>query len=442
MLDWRTTSVVSVARELSRGALAARQTVAASLRRIGELEGEIGAWQHLDEEHARTQARHCDTIPPSVDRPLHAIPIGVKDIFDTADISTSYGSAVYAGHHPPADATCVALARAAGAIILGKTVTTEFAGTAAGKTRNPNMLSHTPGGSSSGSAAAVAVGMVPLAIGSQTAGSTIRPAAYCGVVGFKPSFGLIDRTGMKPLAQSLDTVGLFARSVEDVALFGSVLSGRRELAAAHLGGAPRVALYVGAQGSRFSPSALLALDQAARTAAAGGAKVLELPVWHRERQLLAAHETIMCWEVPQALAFERLFRREQLQPCTRELLDRPIPALDKLDAARILVREAQDRLDELFGDCDAIVTPAALGPAPAGLASTGDASQNSVWTLLRTPAVCIPAFVSDGGLPVGLQLIARPSDDIGALAVAAWMEQGLHSSAPKRQSDVAPDPSV
>jgi amidase len=442
MLDWRTTSVVSAAQDLLSGVLTAEQTVAASLTKIAEREAEIGAWQHLDEEYARTQARHCDAIPPSVDCPLQAIPIGVKDIFDTVDISTGYGSAIYAGHRPSADATCVALARAAGAIILGKTVTTEFAGTAPGKTRNPNKLSHTPGGSSSGSAAAVAAGMVPLAIGSQTAGSTIRPAAFCGVVGFKPSFGLIDRTGMKPLAQSLDTVGLFARSVADIALFGSVLSGRSELAAANSAGAPRIGLYAGAQRSRLNPVALSALDRAAKTAALGGAKVLELPVWGRELPLLAAHETIMCWEVPQALAFERLFRREQLQPRTRESLDRPVPGSDRLDAARTLVREARDRLDELFGDCDAVIAPAALGPAPTGLASTGDAALNSVWTLLRTPVVCIPAFVDENGLPVGLQVIARPRDDSRALAVAAWLEQGLRSDESKRRSDVAPVLSV
>lgn len=428
MLDWRTTSVVSLLAG-EPGVITAKAAVATSLDRIAACEGDIRAWQHLDAGGVAEQADRCDSAARGPDRPLHGVPVAVKDIFDTIDMPTSYGSAIHAGHRPSADASCVALARAAGAIVLGKTVTTEFAGIAPGKTRNPHRLTHTPGGSSSGSAAAVAAGMVPLALGSQTAGSTIRPAAFCGVVGFKPSFGLIERAGVKPLASSLDTVGLFAGSVPDIALFAAVLAERRELAAIGRPTAPRIGIFTTAQQARLDPAARDALQQVARIAPLGGAPVAWLAEWASELPLLEAHATIMAWEVPQALAYERLFRPAELQSKSIEMLARPVPSAERLAAARALVREARDRLDELFAGCDVIVAPPALGPAPQGLDSTGDAAMNSVWTALGVPAVCIPVLRDADDLPVGVQVIARPGDDAGALAIAAWLEQGLRSSA-------------
>src|SRR6266478_6832973 len=215
------------AQEIAAGRLAAEALVTACLDRIAARESVVGAWHHLDPDAALAAARQRDAEPPR--GPLHGIPIAVKDLIDTAETPTGYGSPIYEGHRPAADAACVALARAAGAVALGKTVTTEFACFTAGKTANPHNPAHTPGGSSSGSAAAVADGMAPLALGTQTAGSVIRPAAYCGVVGYKPSFGLINRAGVKPLADSLDTVGVFARTVEDAAFFAGVLSERPAL---------------------------------------------------------------------------------------------------------------------------------------------------------------------------------------------------------------------
>src|SRR6266481_6781145 len=254
-------SARDAAREIAAGRLSSETLVAACLDRIATREPVVGAWHHLDRAAALAAARRCDASPPS--GPLHGIPIAVKDLIDTSDMPTGYGSAIYEGHRPAADAACVALARASGAIVLGKTVTTEFACFTAGKTANPRNPAHSPGGSSSGSAAAVADGMVPLALGTQTAGSVIRPAAYCGVVGFKPSFGVIPRAGVKPLADSLDTIGVFARSIEDAAFFAGVLSERpalRHLAVPQQ--APRFGLYRTPLWDQAEPATAAALDAA------------------------------------------------------------------------------------------------------------------------------------------------------------------------------------
>jgi amidase len=225
--DFPSLTLREVAGQIAARRLTSEALTTACLERIEERETIVGAWEFLDPERVLATARRRDAEPPR--GPLHGIPIAVKDLIDTVDMPTAYGSPIYRGHRPAADASCVALARAAGAIVLGKTVTTEFAAFTPGKTANPRNPAHTPGGSSSGSAAAVADGMVPLAFGSQTAGSIIRPAAYCGCVGYKPSFGLINRTGVKPLADSLDTLGILARSVEDAAYFAGVLSERSAL---------------------------------------------------------------------------------------------------------------------------------------------------------------------------------------------------------------------
>ncbi len=227
MTDLRSLSAREAARRIAERRITAEALVTAYLDRIEAREAVVGAWQYLDREQALSMARQRDAEPPR--GPLHGVPIAVKDLIDTVDMPTAYGSAIYRGHRPDADASCVALARAAGAIVLGKTVTTEFATFTPGNTANPRNPAHTPGGSSSGSAAAVADGMAPLAFGTQTAGSVIRPGAFCGCVAYKPSFGLINRAGVKPLADSLDTVGVFGRSVDDAAFFAGVLSERPSL---------------------------------------------------------------------------------------------------------------------------------------------------------------------------------------------------------------------
>jgi Asp-tRNA(Asn)/Glu-tRNA(Gln) amidotransferase A subunit family amidase len=299
--DLRSLSAREAARQITERRITAEALASAYLDRIEAREAMVGAWQHLDREQALEAARRRAAEPPR--GPLHGVPIAVKDVIDTADMPTAYGSPIYRGHRPAADASCVALARAAGAVVLGKTVTTEFATFTPGKTANPRNPAHTPGGSSSGSAAAVADGMAPLAFGTQTAGSVIRPGAYCGCIAYKPSFGLINRGGVKPLADSLDTIGVFARSVEDAAFFAGVLTERpalRHLAVPQQ--APRFGLYRTPVWDQAEPATAVALDAARAALERGGAVVAELQIAPEHEGLAEAQDTIMWFETVRALA--------------------------------------------------------------------------------------------------------------------------------------------
>jgi amidase len=421
--------VAEASGQLAAGSLKSQALAQSLLERVEAREASVGAFEYLDKDRFLSEARRCDRQPRR--SPVHGVPIAVKDIFDTAEMPTAYGSRVYAGFRPRADAAAVAIARAAGMVVMGKTVTTEFAGTAPARTRNPHHFGHTPGGSSSGSAAAVAAGMVPLAIGTQTAGSVIRPASYCGVVGYKPTFGLIDRTGAKVLSQSCDTVGLFARSVADAALLSSVLTNRPLAAALPPDISPRIGVYRTAMTDQASAEALETVDAAAVAATRAGATIRERPVWEREAAVFAAHQTILGWDVPHALSYERLVCVDLLQPKTRELVAAAMPSPEALNNARAVAFAAIASIDELFGDCDALLTPAATGAAPAGLESTGEATFNRVWTLLTVPCVTIPAFRTGDGLPVGVQVVTRPGADEHALAVAAFLERALARFGPR-----------
>jgi amidase len=413
--------VREIAARVSTGTLRARTVIDAFLARVAEREAAVGAWEHVDAEIARAQADAIDALPGAF--ALKGVPVGVKDVIDTADLPTGYGSALYAGNRAAADAACVALARAAGAVVLGKTVSTEFAAASPGKTVNPHNRAHTPGGSSSGSAAAVAAGMVPLAFGTQTAGSIIRPASYCGVVGYKPSFGLIDRSGVKTLADSLDTVGCFARSVADAAWFASVLTGRPVLADAVAPSTPRIGLYDEAHWDALDADNAAALRHAAHALRNAGATVVPLERHPQHDALLAAQQALMDWEVPRALAFERTRHFAQLTPVTQAFISRTPPSPQAYDAARALLRAARAGLGDAFAGVDAWLAPAAPGPAPAGLGSTGDPMFNRIWTALHCPCLSVPATTA-GGLPVGVQLITA-ADDASALALAAYLEAAL-----------------
>src|SRR6266478_2279546 len=342
-------SARDAAREIAAGRLSAVALVEACFERIAAREPVVGAWHHLDRDAALTAARGCDASAPS--GPLHGIPIAVKDLIDTSDMPTGYGSAIYEGHRPAADAACVALARAAGAIVLGKTVTTEFACFTAGKTVNPHNPAHTPGGSSSGSAAAVGDGMVPLALGTQTAGSVIRPAAYCGVVGFKPSFGMIPRAGVKPLADSLDTIGTMARSVADAAFFAGILGGRPELREVAMPAAPpRFGLYRTPMWEEREPSTEAALDHARAVIERAGAQIAEIPIPPEHRGLSAAQESVMGFELVRGLAYERLQHSAELSPRLAQQLDQGMSVgPDEYDAAVAETAAARTRLDTFFG---------------------------------------------------------------------------------------------
>ena len=418
--------VRAAAREIAARRLGVVEYVEAWLKRIAAREAEIGAWQYFDRDLVIAAARRRENEPPL--GPLHGIPIAVKDVIDTFDLPTGYGSPIYADHRPGADAACVALARASGAIVLGKTVSTEFAYFTPGKTTNPHNTAHTPGGSSSGSAAAVGAGMAPLAFGTQTAGSILRPASYCGVVGYKPSFGLVPRAGVKALADSLDTVGVMARNVEDAAFFIGVLTDRRALRdiadAAPL--PPRFGFCRTAMWSEAEPATVAALDRARGALLAAGALVDDIPVPDEHRGLVAAHDTIMSYEMTRALADERIRHSAQISPRLAQLFDHGMTiGADTYDAALAEAQAARLRLGEFFGGCAAIIVPAAPGEAPEGHAYTGDPVFNRSWTMLGTPAVTIPAGTGPGGLPVGIQLVGRIGDDARLMECARFAERAL-----------------
>ncbi|MEW6689666.1 MAG: amidase, partial [Pseudomonadota bacterium] len=366
--------------------------------------------------------------------PLHGIPVGVKDIIDTADMPTEDGTVLHAGRTPARDAAAVAMLRAAGAVILGKTVTTECAYFHPGKTRNPHNPEHTPGGSSSGSAAAVAAGMVPLAIGSQTNGSVIRPAAFCGVYGFKPTHGLVPRTGILKLSRTLDHVGFFSRSLEDLALLGEALVGYDE---GDPDTRPRARLPFGALLAEEPPLPPLlafvkgpAWDRAeeetkeafAELAAELGDRVVEVELPQMTQRALDWHRIIMQAEMAANLDLEWEKGRDRLSERLRAQLEqgRAVSALDyQIALARVpLLIEG---FDEIFERCDAIVTPSAPGTAPRGLGATGDPSFCTLWTLLGTPALNLPLMHGANGLPLGVQLVGPRNGDARLLRTARWL---------------------
>lgn len=379
------------------------------------------AFAHLDPERVLAQARELDR--GAVRGPLHGLPLGVKDVIDTFDAPTEYGSPIYRGHRPAADAGCVAMARALGALVLGKTVSTEFATFPPGPTANPHNPAHTPGGSSSGSAAAVADRMLPLAYGTQTGGSVIRPAAFCGAVGYKPSFGTLPRNGVKLLADSLDTVGIFARSAEDAALLVAALTGRAGLPIGHTVPAPRLAVCRTPQWPAAQPETMALFEELAGQLVRGGAYVgrLELPAPFAG--LEAAQGTIWEYEMARNLADELRRHAERIrEPLRGQLLAGwKIPA-ERYDAAKALARDCRRLLSDAFADYDALVVPAAPGEAPRGLAATGNPVFNRIWTLLHVPAVTIPWASGPNGLPLGVQVVGRVGDDARALACAHWMQ--------------------
>ena len=427
--DLRSLSARQAAQQIAERRITAEALVSAYLERIEARETVVGAWQYLDGEGALATARRRDAEPPR--GPLHGIPIAVKDLIDTADMPTAYGSPIYRRHRPAADASCVALARAAGAIVLGKTVTTEFATFTPGKTANPRNPAHTPGGSSSGSAAAVADGMAPLAFGTQTAGSVIRPGAFCGCIAYKPSFGLINRAGVKPLADSLDTIGVFAGSVEDAAFFVSVLAERpalRRLAVPLQ--APRFGIYRTPVWDQAEPPTAAALDAARAALERAGAVVAELPVAPEHEGLTDAQDTIMWFETVRALAYERLEHSAELSPRLAQLIDAGM-AIGAEDYDQALARAAVARagLDAFFGLCDAVLAPAAPGEAPAGLGNTGNPIFNRMWTLLGVPCVAVPAGQADNSLPTAVQLVGKPGEDQELMGCAAFLERALGGAA-------------
>ena len=439
-------SLVDAAAGIREGRFTSSELVEACLARIDEVDSKIEAWAFLDREHALRQANAADDRRKRGDPigPLHGVPLGIKDIFDTSDYPTEFGSPLWAGRTPRRDAAAVASLRAAGAVIMGKTVTTEYAYFNPGKTRNPHDPERTPGGSSSGSAAAVAAGMVPGAIGSQTNGSVIRPAAFCGVVGFKPSHGLIPRTGALLLSRALDHVGVFARSVEDAALLAEILAGfdeedpdTRALARPH---------FVSVAGSEppLPPRFAFARTPAwrhiesvtelafAELVEALGENANEIDLSASFERTVELHGIVMA--VDMAHNFHRDYEqgRDQLSPVLRALIEkgRTIPAVE-YTRALAAAAPLNDILDSVFDEYDAILTPAAPGPAPRGTA-TGNPAFCSTWTYLGTPAVTLPLLQDENGMPIGVQLVGRRGNDARLLRTARWLVNTVEGDGGKR----------
>jgi Asp-tRNA(Asn)/Glu-tRNA(Gln) amidotransferase A subunit family amidase len=428
-------SATDAARAIQQGAISSEQLVEACLARIRATEPQVQAWQALDEAHALTQARARD-----MDRregrpcgPLHGVPVGIKDIIDTADLPTEDGTALHAGRTPDRDATVVAWLRAAGAVIMGKTVTTELATYTPGKTRNPHNFEHTPGGSSSGSAAAVAAGMVPLALGTQTNGSMIRPAAFCGVYGFKPTHGLVPRHGVLKLSRTLDCVGVFARSLDDIALVAEQLVGHDENDPDTHPRARVPFLATLAQEPPLEPKLAFVktpvwerADETTREAFGELAEVLgpqceevELPA-----SLAGAWDwlrTIMECEMAFNLQAEWERGRDRLSDPLRAQLERgrEARAIDYQNAVARIVR-LNEGFEELFAKYDAILTPSAPGTAPKA-ATTGDPAFCTLWSLCGMPACNLPLMTGADGLPLGVQLVGRRGDDARLLRTARWL---------------------
>ena len=405
---------------IAAGRLTATALTRACLDRIAEREPFVRAFAHLDPERALAEARSRDRAGSK--GLLHGLPFGVKDIIDTHDLPTRYGSPIYADHRPPWDAACVALAREAGAVMLGKTVTTEFALRHPGPTANPRNLAHTPGGSSSGSAAAVADFMVPVAFGTQTGGSIIRPASYCGVVGYKPSYNTINPTGVKPLAPSFDTVGLFARCVDDCAVVTDGLAGNSRVAAIDAVRPTRVGVCRTQAWPHAEASTRHAVETAADQLARLGVAVEDIELSADFEPFLDAQSDVLRFEAARVFAFERTRHDQALSRESREELTAgaAIPRRRYLEAQALIAR-CRLLFAALVASHDLLLTASAPGEAPHGLDNTGEAMFNRLCSGLRVPCLNLPAFTGPKGLPVGIQVIGAINEDERLLRAAKWI---------------------
>ena len=437
LTDLHLLSASEAARLIRDGMISSEELVEACLARIREVDPQVQAWTVLDPDYALAQARALDEwrLSGQAIGPLHGIPVGIKDIFDTADMPTECGSVLYAGRTPSRDATAVSRLRAAGAVIMGKTVTTEFAYFSPGKTRNPHNPEHTPGGSSSGSAAGVAANMVPLALGSQTNGSTIRPAAYCGVIGFKPTHGLISRHGVLALSRTLDHVGLFANSVDDIALLAEQIVGYdandpdtrpqpripfTEIAAAEPPLAPTFAFI---KTPHWQSADENTREGFAEIMDGLDSQVEEIELFPSAGDAWQWHQSIMSAEMAYNLEREWKNGGARLSEQLRTQIERgrEVRATDYLDALE-RIKLINNSFTELFEQrYDAILTPAAPSAAPKALASTGDPSFCTLWTFCGMPALSLPLLQSSAGMPLGVQLVGPRYGDARLLRTARWL---------------------
>ncbi len=431
-------SAAAAAKAMAAGELTSEELVRSCLDRIEAREADVKAWVHVAADAALAEARTLDASRArgEIKGPLHGIPVGLKDIIDTADMPTEYGSNLFAGHQPERDAFVTKLLRDAGAVVLGKTVTTEFAMSGARATRNPHDPGRTPGGSSSGSAAAVADGMVPVALGSQTGGSMIRPASFCGVHGYKPTFGSISRTGVFSLSRRLDHLGTYARSLKDLALVSDAVMvhdgedyemryhAGRDLTgalAAPLEAAPRMAVFKGAPWATLEAGTEDAFNALLQRLGGVGDIAVPAPV----DEALDVHVTIMDASTA-ANPGRYLADADKLLAETVKRISAGagiaaadyVAAIDKAEAIR-------HSLDRLFADVDVLLTPSAPGEAPEGLTFTGNPVFQKIWTLAGMPSLNLPVMTGPNGMPIGLQVIGRRGRDAALFQAAKWIEEQL-----------------
>lgn len=420
---------VGIHTALLEGRMCAEDVVRAAIARIEAMEPRVHAWELFDPELALAQARGVDrrTAAGEVPGLLAGVPLAVKDIFDTAELPTGYGSPIHRGHRAGADAQAVAAARAAGAVVMGKTVTTEFAYFTPGPTANPWDLRRTPGGSSSGSAAAVASGMVPLAFGSQTAGSLIRPASYCGVFALKPTHGLFNLAGVKAFAPSLDTLGWLACSADDLELMRCALAGQPYVVLEQR--QPRT-LRVGVckthEGPALDAGGVEAWDRGLARLEAAGVPLRGLDMPADSAGLLQAQKTVMAWEAARSLATEFDQHRSRLSKPIVELVQLGMDTPEtRYREALALAQRGRRQVQQLMQGFDVLLVPAAPGEAPLGLAATGDPVFSRVWTLLGLPCVNVPGLLGPTGMPVGMQLVGLWGQERALLAAASCVHAAL-----------------
>ncbi len=421
-------SLVEMSDAIASGRITARSLAEAQLAQIAVTDAAIEAWAHLEPDRVRAAAGRCDSAPARAPALLHGIGVGVKDIIATAELPTQMGSVVYAGHQPRHDAECVARLHRAGGYVFGKTVTTELAYFHPGKTKNPWNAKHTPGGSSSGSAAAVAAGHVNGAIGTQTNGSVIRPAAYCGVVGFKPTGGAVPAAGVHVFSETLDQVGTFGRSIADVARLTSAIADPGRVAAiiAADRNTPRLALLGDFPWTQVDVDTRSALDTAATRLRQGGADVVAVTFPDAWRDANVMHRTIMMYEAATHLAELQDRERARFSAKLNAAIDEG-RATPRGDYGTAMARRdaAIAAFTEWLAGFDAIFTPSAPSAAPAGLESTGDPACCTLWSLLGFPALSLPIGRAGDGLPLGLQIAAPANADDRLLSVARWCEMQL-----------------
>ncbi len=427
MTDLTRLTATEAAAQIAAGAVTSEALVSACLERIAARDPALKAWAFVDPDLALAAARQCDAAPNPLG-PLHGVPVGIKDIIATADMPTAMGSPIYDGHRPLYDAACVAQIRAAGAVVLGKTVTVEFAGMAPPPTHNPHDLRRTPGGSSSGSGAAVADCHVPIAFGTQTAGSIHRPAAYCGVVGFKPGYNLYNIHGVRAAAQSLDTLGTLSRTIDDAALMMAVLVGRDYAPIPEAASPPRIAFCRTHLWGTAKPETVAAMEAARACLSAAGARIVDLDLPPAFAGLTPARDIISSYERARATLWEYTHHRDLLSPQLRSAIERGLGrSFEQYREAIAQGAHCRALLAEAFAGFDAIVTPATEGEAPVGLESTGDHAFIGFWNLLRAPSFALPTHRGPNDMPVALQLIGPYAGEDRLIAVAKWAMARLSS---------------